>query len=450
MRYPLADATVHIGRAPENDVPVQGATVSLYHLEISKDGETWRLKDVGSTNGTFLDGQRVTEAELHSEAIIRLGVEGPEFLVLTEESGPSDFDRTLVVPKGVLFNLPVPAETPGTHETLLSEAVSRARRARALGGGDLTMTLMRDVLDRALRRSGRRFRSVIACLVLALLAVSGYGYWKITQLRREKTGIDQHIAELEGRLEAMQLSPDEADRLIAELSAYQNEAQSLEKSALYKYAVKHNESFVSREIRTIMQEFGAEAYSVPPEFRDRVNHYIDQYQGADRPVVERALNDTGGRIETMRRILEEEKLPPDLVYVALVESAMAPRQASVAGAAGLWQLTPATARAVGLRVEGGVDERHDLRKSTRAGCRYLRELILDFGSGSSVMLALAAYNFGPTRVKQAVMRVVEDPIKQRNFWYLYRARALPPETREYVPKVFAAIIIGRNAERFGF
>ena len=89
------------------------------------------------------------------------------------------------------------------------------------------------------------------------------------------------------------------------------------------------------------------------------------------------------------------------------------------------------------------------RKATRAGCRYLRNLILDFGAGSSVMLALAAYNLGPTRVKQAITKV-EDPIKQRNFWYLYRARALAAETREYVPKVFAAIIIGRNPGRFGF
>ena len=127
-----------------------------------------------------------------------------------------------------------------------------------------------------------------------------------------------------------------------------------------------------------------------------------------------------------------------------------PGQSSAAGALGPWQLTAATGRALGLRIDKETDERTNLLKSTRASCRYLRELILDFGTGSSVMLALAAYDLGPTKVKQAIMATVHDPIKQRNFWYLYRVNALPKETREYVPKVVAAMIIGRNPSHFGF
>jgi len=110
---------------------------------------------------------------------------------------------------------------------------------------------------------------------------------------------------------------------------------------------------------------------------------------------------------------------------------------------------PATARAFGLRVDQHADERKDLLKSTQASAKILRSLILDFGGGSSVMLALAAYNLGSGKVKQAVVNTVRDPIKQRNFWYLYRTRALPAETREYVPKVFAAIVIGRDPRHFG-
>jgi len=133
----------------------------------------------------------------------------------------------------------------------------------------------------------------------------------------------------------------------------------------------------------------------------------------------------------------------------VVESAVTNGQRSSAGAAGMWQFTPPTARAYGLTVTRDLDERLDVRKSTVAACKVLRELILDFGTGSSVMLALAAYNSGSTKVKQGIRKVV-DPIKQRNFWYLYRVHALPTETREYVPKVIAAMIIARDPRQFGF
>ena len=453
-RYLLPDGVTRIGRGPDNDVVVQGpqpAIVSVYHAEISKDETGARLRDAGSTNGTFLDGERVTEVELRPQAVVRLGTDGPELAFVVEETGPAELDRTLVIPEGILLTQAplAPLAKTEAHDALLSAAVTKARRARLHGVGDQTLTLMRDVLRHALARSGRRFRFVIVLLVGALAATAAYGYWRITRLKVEKATIDQRIQDVETRLQKMDENPAQADRLIAELATYQDEAKTLERSMLFRYGVRPKEDFVLSEIRTIMAEFGAEVYSVPPEFVERVNHYIQQYQGPDRPLMERALSEARGTVATMRRILEQEKLPPDFAYVPLVESALATRRTSAAGAAGPWQFTAATARAYGLRVDGRVDERYNLGKSTLASCKYLRELILDFGAGSSVMLALAAYNLGPAKVKQAVMKV-EDPIKQRNFWYLYRVRALPNETREYVPKVFAAIIIGRIPEKLGF
>jgi membrane-bound lytic murein transglycosylase D len=311
------------------------------------------------------------------------------------------------------------------------------------------MMLMRNVLSHALQRNSSRFRLTIGILVAALLGTVGFSLWKLTTLKREKVAIDDRIRQIEIRLEKDE-TPEEAERLITELSTYQDEARTLERSVLYRYAVRQQQNFVTNEIRAIMAEFGAEPYSVPPEFEQGVTQYIEKYRGSDRPLMERALNEANSKLTEIRTILQTENLPPDLAFIPLVESALGPQQVSAAGAAGPWQLTQPTARILGLRVDGAVDERLDLRTATRAGCRYLRNLILDFGSGSSVMLALAAYNLGPTRVKQAVTKVVQDPIKQRNFWYLYRTRALPAETREYVPKVFAAIIIGRNPARFGF
>ena len=452
-RYQLQEGVLRIGRAPDNDIVAQGqqsATVSLYHLEISGENGRYRVRDVGSTNGTYIDGEQVSDAEVHPPSVIRLGSNGPEFAVTTEQAETSDLSRTLVIPAGIqLPSAPPPEAAAGGHEALLSEAVQQARQARAEGKGDQTMMLMRSVLSHALRRNSSRFRLTIGILVAALLGTVGFSVWKLTALKREKVAIDDRIRQIEIRLEKDE-TPEEAERLITELSTYQDEARTLERSVLYRYAVRQQQNFVTNEIRAIMAEFGAETYSVPPEFQQGVTQYIEQYRGSDRPLMERALNEASGKLTEIRAILQTEKLPPDLAYIPLVESALGPQQVSAAGAAGPWQLTPATARVLGLRVDGAVDERRDLRKATQAGCRYLRNLILDFGSGSSVMLALAAYNLGPTRVKQAVTKVVQDPIKQRNFWYLYRTRALPAETREYVPKVFAAIIIGRNPARFGF
>jgi pSer/pThr/pTyr-binding forkhead associated (FHA) protein len=452
-RFPLRDGATRVGRAPDNDVVIDGpdcATVSLYHLEIAKDGVTCRVRDLNSTNGTLVNGERVAEVDVLLPAAIQLGNTGPEFALVLEDASRVELDRTLEISPSGPPPKPAPETSPDEHHEILSSAVDRARRMRAHGAGGQTMTIMRDVLEQALRYSKRRLRITGYSLLVGLLAVSSIAIWRFTVLEREKRTIDARIQQLEAQLQQSSDAAD-TDRLLSELNTYQDQAQSLQGSLLYRIGGgRDNNDFVTRELRAIMAEFGAEVYSIPPEFIERVNHYIEQDLGPERPIVARALSGSGTKIATIRRIFAEERLPPDLAYIPIVESAMAAGSTSAAGAVGPWQFTASTAKAYGLRVDGAVDERKDLVKSTRAGCKYLRDLILDFGAGSSVMLALAAYNSGASKVKQAVQKTVRDPIKQRNFWYLYRVRALPLETREYVPKVFAVILIGRNPAHFGF
>lgn len=449
-RFPMRDGVTRIGRAPDNDVVVSGAdaaTVSLYHAQISRDGESCSVRDRHSTNGTWLNGERITSAEVTPPAIIQLGNQGPEFALVWEESDGASLDRTVEISASVLA--PVVPTTSETHEGLLAAAVIRARRMRDHGVGGQTMTIMRGVVEQALRHSRRRLRIVGYSLLLALVTVTSLGIWKITVLNREKRAIDAQIHDLETKLQNS-TGPD-TGRLISRLDDYQDQAETLERSLLFRLGGgNEGGDFVTRELRSLMAEFGAESYSIPPDFIERVNHYIEQDQGSERPNVAHVLGEAKEQIETIRTILREEQLPPDLAYIPIVESALTDGPASAAGAVGPWQFTAPTGRALGLRVDGQVDERKDLVKSTHAACKYLRDLILDFGAGSSVMLALAAYDSGAAKVKQAVMNTVRDPIQQRNFWYLYRARALPHETREYVPKVFAAILIGRNPRHFGF
>jgi len=144
--------------------------------------------------------------------------------------------------------------------------------------------------------------------------------------------------------------------------------------------------------------------------------------------------------------LREHGLPADLIHLALIESHFVATATSHAGAVGIWQLMPATARAHGLEVSEWVDERRDPVRSTRAAVRHLAWLHRRFGSWH---LALAAYNAGDARVggilREAAGRTAGDDLL---YW---RARPLlPSETRAYVPKLLAASRIARAPELYGF
>ena len=135
-------------------------------------------------------------------------------------------------------------------------------------------------------------------------------------------------------------------------------------------------------------------------------------------------------------------LPKDLIYVALIESGFSPTARSHASAAGIWQIVPKTGNRFGLEQTNWVDERLHPVKAAKAAANYLSLLYNRFGSWS---LALAAYNAGENAVQGTI-----DKSGLKTFWDLMENGYLPAETRDYVPKVFAAIKIIRNPDRYGF
>lgn len=305
--------------------------------------------------------------------------------------------------------------------------------------------ILRFCMDTALFERGRSVSrwpvaiAVVACVLTAVAFRNGPGN-KVSGNGPGVTGAQAGSLETvraSGGVEYLQIG-----RMIGKLINYDSGARD---------AGVHNQlvDAVQKDTDVLMKELGAEEHNVPLDFIVEVTRFVEQFQGRDHDLMARALVDDRGVLERMRQILRRDQLPEDLAYMALVESGFSQTSSSHEGAAGAWQFTEATAREYGMEVSARVDERLDLSKSTEAASRYIRDLILDFGSGSSVLLALAAYNEGPEKVRHAV-RSVKDPIKQRNFWYLYQTRALPAETREYVPKVFAAILIGRDPQQFGF
>ena len=138
--------------------------------------------------------------------------------------------------------------------------------------------------------------------------------------------------------------------------------------------------------------------------------------------------------------LSRHDLPYELKFVPVIESALKPMARSRAGAAGLWQFMPTTAKRYGLEVNSLVDERYDVYKSTEAACLFLQALYTIFGDWN---LAIAAYNCGPGNVRKAILHAGG----KRDFWSIYPY--LPHETRMYVPLFIASNYVFNYAADHG-
>jgi len=157
--------------------------------------------------------------------------------------------------------------------------------------------------------------------------------------------------------------------------------------------------------------------------------------------IQKSLDRMGPYEGSMRNIFMKAGLPDNLIYLVVVESSARIRARSYAGAAGLWQLMPKTAMSLGLKVNSTVDERLDPIKSTWAVVRYLKHLYARFHSWD---LVFAAYNMGENGLARRLKKY-----KTSSFFELCKRKAVPRQTRYYVPRVFAAIRIGSNPSLYG-
>lgn len=143
----------------------------------------------------------------------------------------------------------------------------------------------------------------------------------------------------------------------------------------------------------------------------------------------------------IQRILAEEGVPQELIYLAQAESGFLPRAVSNKKAVGMWQFIAETGGTYQLKHSGSYDERLDPEKATRAAARFLKALHDRYGDW---YLAMAAYNCGAGAVDRAVERT-----GYADYWELLRRHALPQETANYVPIILAMTIIGKNPQDYG-
>ncbi|PIE90909.1 MAG: hypothetical protein CR997_03375 [Acidobacteria bacterium] len=426
--------------------------VSNRHARIVVSQNGYTLEDLSSTNGTFLNGLPIDRCDIQHGDRISLGLTGIHLLFITEqELNP---EQTIHLDRESLEKtIEEKSSTPEKDKhQLLSEAVEKARLARKNPNeqSGQTLHIMREALeksiDQTLKKKTKKHFHIISILVLAVVLLMLGFTIQSRRLASEKSDIDKRILEIEEQIQTLN-DPEAVNRHLKTLISLQEKAEKIEKNLLYEIGARSKEDdFIEREVHRLLKELGAETYSVPPEFLAEIKNQITYFHQQERQSLQKMLKKQA-QLKEMKSIFKSFNLPPDLIYMAYVESRFKKQVKSRKQAVGLWQMRRSTAKAYGLTITTSKDERLDISKSTQAAAQYIKYLILDFGSGSSVMLAVAAYNCGPTKLRH-IIRQIPNPIEQRNFWYLYRTRSLPRETQEYVPKVLAVMIIARNYDYF--
>src|ERR1700720_1793817 len=184
------------------------------------------------------------------------------------------------------------------------------------------------------------------------------------------------------------------------------------------------------------------SHDLPLTVNDEVLSFLNFFQTPrGRAIVETGLRRSGRYREMIARVLHEEGVPQDLIYLAQAESAFQPLALSRAGARGIWQFVAYRGMEYGLRHTWWIDERQDPEKATRAAAQHLRDLYGQFGDW---YLAMAAYNCGPGNVQKGIERT-----GYADFWELYKRNVLPRETKNYVPLIVALTLIAKDRAHYG-
>ncbi|WP_233189374.1 LysM peptidoglycan-binding domain-containing protein [Geothermobacter hydrogeniphilus] len=186
-----------------------------------------------------------------------------------------------------------------------------------------------------------------------------------------------------------------------------------------------------------------ELFDFPVVENAKVKYFIDYYTHGGRKGFVRWLARSGRYLPRMRAIFAEQGLPRDLAYLAMVESGFNERAYSWANAVGPWQFIEKTGSHYGLKTDWWRDERRDFEKSTYAAARFLADLRDRFDG--NWYLAVAAYNAGGGKISRAVRKY-----KSTDFWDISRGNFLQPETRNYVPKLLAVLLISKQPGKYGF
>jgi soluble lytic murein transglycosylase-like protein len=440
--------------------------VAPYHAAVVLKDGVYHVMDLDAPGGIRVNGKKVAKVELTSGDKIRFGsTGGPEVevdIVIDASYDPAqdaaEITKVLQASGGAAATGQIFAVTAQR----IAEERAKAGGVRSRKTMDHIASAVQEVSEVVKRQTKKRWVKVVgivsaaAVVVIAVMGTVIYvQHRQIARLLDAKGRFDAQISEIQRQMQAEQDSSRLAlleQRYLDATSNAERTLADLARADRAKAAEAANAGDeLDREIRAILRQFDAETYAVPPIFKQRLQYHINlllKGNLATREVYQRKVQFWPVIVSQFRAL----ELPDVMGYVAWTESRFNPTARSHAGAVGMWQMMAPSARDLGLRVDGKVDERLDVQKETRAAARHLANLLAEFGE-DAFMLAMASYNRGENAVRGVLHKIARTPggfkKQNRDFWHLYRMKLLPSETMEYVPKILAAAVICSNPQRYG-
>jgi membrane-bound lytic murein transglycosylase D len=183
-------------------------------------------------------------------------------------------------------------------------------------------------------------------------------------------------------------------------------------------------------------------FDLPVTYNKKVAGWISFFQTRGKTFFRNWLEKSTKYMPLLQSELKKAGLPTDLAYMVMIESGFSATAVSTAQAVGPWQFIESTGKGYGLQKNWWLDERRDIKKSTQAAIRYLKDLKQEFGSW---YLVAASYNMGENGLRRQIKKYGTS-----DYWELVRRNALPKETQDYVPKILAALMIAKAPNLYGF
>jgi peptidoglycan lytic transglycosylase D len=447
----------HIGRDESCEVQVQDAHVSRRHAVVSFTRGAWTIRDLQSSNGLLVDGERVESAPIGAGLTVVLGLDGPSLEILPAKARATA-QRT---------RAPEPDDLSTEDSVIIAQRYFGSAGEDTEEVGERTM-MIRKAFQKVQQKQKRQYRWVIAAVLLVGISAAGYAYYAHRQLAKlaadaervfyDMKDIDVIIAGLQQDVGQSGNSP-----LAQKMKTYMAQRREMENN-YERYAANLYDRRLDEKDRLILQvtrKFGECELAAPPDYIREVKRYIQMWQSTGRFLRAVKTAQDLGYTKTIAAEFKARDLPPEFFYLAMQESSF---DAFITGpptrfgfAKGMWQFIPDTGRQYGLAIgplrdvprPDAMDDRFKWDKATNAAARYIKDIYATDAQASG-LLVMASYNWGERRVI-GLIRKMPANARERNFWKLlehYREQ-IPSETYNYVFSIVSAAVIGENPRLFG-